>query len=770
MKMKTNFTSLKMVNLVTLASVILIMLLSLTGSAQIQNSALVAKFGIDGDLYSDFRQNGTFTAAGSHDWFKTANGTGIGIIDTTGAASLKALLSSGNNIAFTKGSSIPSFTVVDTFLHLDALYARDYNNNDKTSFGAGSKNGDNSAVWGTTPGGGLVQDKSDIIDVYAAMRRNGTKINSTNPSPLILTMGTTILGTTGTRYVDFELFVNKIGYDTITGVFSNAGSVLKGGHEDFQFNADGSLKKFGDLDVSLTYTNSNVTDISIYIWVNVATYQNTFGQQKFNFVPNEFYGAGAGASWGYAKIVAKAGNTLPLWGSVNSGNITGPSWGTASKDLGTSSNNYYFLSNAMGQFSETAVDLTSIGADPAFNNTAGNSCNPPFSRILIKTRSSASFTSALVDFAGPYNFLNAPPASIVNPQPLTCTRSSIILASASIDNSKYYSWSTSNGSIVGKSDTSVITINKPGKYYLSTSVSAGCPPQNKDSVVVRSDNFKPVAAASWSGLINQTFTNTSQLLGGDINLSNYTTPYGLSQGLLWKWSNPKGFTSTLQNPVTADTGRHQLIVTEIRNGCKDTAYTNVLWYKVAILETKFGALTASATASQKVNVQWTMQSEDDNEVYELERSEDGMNFKKVFSVSSMSAGSTSTYHFNDDISLVSSPLIYYRLKIVLASGRNIYSPMVKVVNKEIEKGNYVISMFQKSTGTIQVKYFTKNRLAVELTMMDMSGKILAKAVQQSVNGNNSYLFISSSSMLKNQMVVVKVVIGNEIHTQKIILF
>lgn len=767
--MKTNFTSLKTVNLLTVASVILITLLSLSGSAQIQNSALIAKFGIDGDLYSDFRQNGTFTAAGSHDWFKTANGTGIGIIDTTGAASFKTLLSSGNNIAFTKGSSIPSFSVVDTFLHLDALYARDYNNNDKTSFGAGSKNGDNSAVWGTTPGGGLVQDKSDIIDVYAAMRRNGTTINSTNPSPLILTMGTTILGTTGTRYVDFELFVNKIAYDTITGVFSNAGSALKGGHEDFQFNADGSLKKFGDLDVSLTYTNSSVTDISIYIWVNVATYQNTFGQQKFNFVSGEFYGAGNNATWGYAKIVAKAGNTLPLWGSVNSGNITGPSWGTASKDLGSSTNSYYSLSDAMGQFSETAVDLTSIGVDPAFNNTAGNRCNPPFSRILIKTRSSASFTSALVDFAGPYNFLDAPPASIINPQTLTCSRSSVILASASINNGMYYSWSTSNGSIAGKSDTSVITINKPGKYYLSTSVSPGCP-QNKDSVVVRSDNFKPVASASWSGLINQTFTNTSQLLGGDINLSNYSTPYGLSQGLLWKWSNPKGFTSTLQNPVTADTGRHQLIVTELRNGCKDTAYTNVLWYKVAVLETKFGALTASATASQKVNVQWTMKSEDVKEIYELERSEDGMNFKKVFSVSSMSVGSTGIYHFNDDISSVSSPMIYYRIKIVLASGGNIYSPMVKVVNKEIVNGNYVTGMFQKSISAIQVNYFTRNTQAVELRMIDISGKILANASQRSVGGNNSYLFTSSSSRLKNQIVVVEVVIGNEIHTQKMILF
>jgi len=42
---------------------------------------------------------------------------------------------------------------------------------------------------------------------------------------------------------------------------------------------------------------------------------------------------------------------------------------------------------------------------------------------------------------------------------------------------------------------------------------------------------------------------------------------------LWNWSGPGGFSSTIQNPQ-ADTvkGTYQLIVTEKRNGCTDTAY------------------------------------------------------------------------------------------------------------------------------------------------------------------------------------------------------
>lgn len=754
----------------TLTLVVLTTLATLSSSAQIQNSALVANFGIDGDLYSDYRQNGTFIAAGTHDWFKTSAGTGIGVIDTTGTASFKTQLSSGKNISFTKGTSLPRFSVIDTFLHMDAIYGRDYNNNDKTCFATGSKNGNNPGIWGTSPTGGSVQDKSDIIDAYASMRRNGTNVNTTNPSHLILSMGSTILGTTGNRYVDFELYVNRIAYDTITGVFSNSGLTAKGGHEDFQFNSDGSLKKIGDIDVSLNYSNTTVTDISIYIWVNVTTYQNTYGQQKFNFVPGEFYGDGNGVSWGYAKIVAKAGSTLPLWGSVNSASITGPAWGTASKDLGSIANSYYFLSNATGQFSEAAVDLSSIGIDPAFNNTSGNSCNPPFTRIMIKTRSSASFSSALSDFAGPYSFLDAPvvPATILNPQILTCSRSSVTLSPATIDNSRYYNWSTTNGNIVGRSDTSVITINKAGKYYLTASASAACP-QNKDSVVIGLDNYKPVATVQSFGVLNETFTNTAQLLGGDTTLSNYITTYGGSLGLLWNWSNSKGFLSSIQNPLTSDSGWHQLVVTEIRNGCKDTARGYVLW-NIGILGAKFGSLSAVPLSGQKVAVQWTIKSETGEEKYELERSENGMEFKTVFNTSATGVNTNTMYRFTDNISSVSSAVIYYRIKIQLPSGEYFYSSVIKTDNRETAKNNYIINVLQNTTGSIMINYFTKNSTPVTLRVADMNGRIIAKTIQQSVSGNNKYEFTNITSIHNTQVLVVQVATGNEIYTHKIVAF
>jgi hypothetical protein len=759
--MKTTYTTTLLVVITTL--------FTLPAFCQIQNSALVAKFGIDGDLKSDYRQNGAFTATGSHDWFKTADGFGKGVIDTTGAAALKSLLAAGKNIAFTKGTSIPRFSIIDSFVHLDAVYGRDYNDKDKTSFVQGSKNGDNPSKWVTNPSGSMVQDKSDIIDAYASMRRDGITVNNTTPSHMILSMGTTILGTTGNRYVDFELFVNRISFDDVTGKFSGNGVASKGGHQDFQFNADGSLKQVGDVDVSFTYSSTTVTAITIYIWVNKSTYQNTTGQAAFNFVPGEFYGDGNNATWGYAKIVAKSGATLPLWGSVNSSTIAAPIWGTASKELGASNENYYATANSVGQFSETAIDLTSIGIDPAFNNTAGNSCNPPYTRIMIKTRSSASFTSALSDFAGPFAFLDAPvvSAKIIDPQSLTCGRTSVVVSPVSEDNGLYYNWSTNNGNIVGETNTRLITIDQPGKYYLIASASPGCP-TSLDSVVIGLDTHKPVASAFSIGILNETFTNTVQLLGGDTLASQIETPFGNSHGLLWNWSNEKGFLSNAQNPLTSDSGWHQLIITEERNGCMDTATVNVLW-NVSILGAKFGATTVNVSSNKQASVQWMIQSETGSEQYDLERSTDGVHFSKVFHAAANRISINNTYRYADNLAGTFGWVVYYRVKMILPSGQNLYSTVAKASLNNTNK-NIVSDVFQNASGRLQVNYFTGKSQPVTLRMVDINGRMIASSTQESVEGNNKFVFSSTISKYKNQVVVVQVIAENEMYTKKTILF
>ena len=89
-----------------------------------------------------------------------------------------------------------------------------------------------------------------FIDSYIHLRRDGTIINNTNPSALILTLGVSTMGNTGNRYVDFEIFHNRIAYNTTTGAFSNSGPSSTGGHTPWTFSATGNVNSVGDMTVS----------------------------------------------------------------------------------------------------------------------------------------------------------------------------------------------------------------------------------------------------------------------------------------------------------------------------------------------------------------------------------------------------------------------------------------------------------------------------------------------------------------------------------------
>jgi len=81
------------------------------------------------------------------------------------------------------------------------------------------------------------------------------------------------------------------------------------------------------------------------------------------------------------------------------------------------------------------------------------------------------------------------------------------------------------------------------------------------------ETTSPSAAAAPHPL-NSNPASTVVLLGGDPVASNIITPFGGSQGLMYSWTGPSGFSSSLRNPTTSVEGTYNLTVTEIRNGCQ----------------------------------------------------------------------------------------------------------------------------------------------------------------------------------------------------------
>ena len=737
-------------------------------------SGLPAGFGIDGDVLAARSLNVSSGAvAASFDWFPkiTATGTGIGVVDTSNSASLKAQLASGSNIAFSKGLAFNRFSTQNGYLLLDARYSRDYFGlanstglSDLTTFTNGSKNGDNPTGWSTTPAGALVGDKADIIDSYIHLRRDGNTVNTSNPSALIMAIGASTLGSTGQRYVDFELFHKKIMYDGSTGAFSNSGPASSGGHTAWTFKADGSVKDVGDLTVSFAYSTNGVDEISVYLWMSQSDYLSVI-PQSFALVPNQFYGS----TYGYAKITPLVAQGTDFWGSTNTATTPGPAWGTSSKLLGSTPNRYYSENYGSNQFGEAAINLTKLGVDPAMINGM-DPCSLPYLRVVIKTRSSAAFTSSLQDFSGPYDILDAAPIPAeITPKTLSCSNPSVTLAPVSPVNGGYYTWTTSDGNIVSNTVGSSITVNQPGTYYLTSALAEGCTTRKTDSVLIKGDFFQPVATASVVGMVLPGAPAiTASLIGGNENQSNVPANFGGSTGLLWQWTGPSGFTAFRKDTVTNLEGQYMLVLTETRNGCKDTAYVSVGVWKVlpSFYLNADGKATKTGT-----EISWATSDDSNGSNFEIERAFSVNQFKTIGSVSVPVSVTTiqKGYQFQDNSAgLAGKSIVYYRIKLLQAAFGFEYSPIVAVDLKKREVGAGISVSPNPFAEKVTLSYEANNAYTAVVNIINLHGQAVNSQSIQLQKGMNQAEINGLANLQAGVYIVQLMVDGVMTDTKKVL--
>jgi len=438
--------------------------------SQITSPVIRANFGVDGDLRSNYF-NG-FVSSGNDDWFlyPGSSGTGQFIIDTTGAAAIVAGYNSNTasrRLPFYRNMRFPAYTVINNRLMLDAVFIRDYHGDDSTVFAGGNKNGDSPANWQCPVSQG-VPDKNDILDMMVHVRRAGP--NRTDS--LWMFGGLSLDNTTGNRYFDFEMYQTDIYYDRTSRQFYGYGP--NAGHTSWEFDAAGNITKPGDIIFSAEYQSSSLSNIEARIWVNSAALSLT--PTSFDWT-GQFDGATTGATYGYASIKPKASGTY--YTGLQCGNGT---WGGPFSVV--LQNDALMTDYAAKQFVEFSVNLTKLGLDPV-TLLGSNSCGMPFRRILVKTRSSASFTSELKDFVGPFDFFLSPRVEALTATPYICEGSNI--AEVDVTNpvaTSVYQWTTLNGNIITSPTGTTIFVNKPGTYIVTQYLQEGCSAYASDTVQV----------------------------------------------------------------------------------------------------------------------------------------------------------------------------------------------------------------------------------------------------------------------------------------------
>lgn len=473
---------------------ILFLLLNFGIYGQITTPMIKANFGVDGDLKANYFNN-SISSKSDDDWFKQDALSGVGVIDTSGAAAITARYAIDPTFRqqpFGRTMGILPGTVVNGRLLIDAVFFRDYHGSDSTMYASGSsKNGMSPANW-NCPVAQSVPDKNEILDVMAHIRRDG----KTGQDSLWLFGGVSIEQTTGDRYFDFELYQTDMGYNMATQKFYNYGP--DAGHTSWKFDAAGNVMQIGDIIFSANYGSSTLSSIEARIWVN---------QSSLSIVPagfnwsGSFDGASSGATFGYAGIVPKTTGSFYTGMESSSNEWAGP-FSLVRGD------NSVVTDYTPGQFMEFSVNLSKLGLDPR-TLLSNIGCSLPIRRLFVKSRASTSFSAQLKDFVGPLDLFQD---FKVRPGLDSSITSCGITGPTSIKVTNplpgfQYIWTTPNGHIIGNPVSGSIMVDSAGTYIVTERIQAGCPVFATDTVVVppfsSACNVLNARITDFSGVVHQ---------------------------------------------------------------------------------------------------------------------------------------------------------------------------------------------------------------------------------------------------------------------------
>lgn len=534
---------------------------------------LIGGFGIDRDLYANQLLGIGGTASGTDDWFYSSGlaGSGVGVIDQSNAAALYTFYNNPANInvPFTRHMAYNYFANVNGNTLIDAVYTRDNfggtnaagNFADQTVFVIASKNGEPPSTW--SPGTGNVANKNDILDSYSHVRREGTGLTG----DMYLYTGVSLNTTEGARYVDFEFFQKPVGFSqTPTPAFTNGGATEEG-HTAFLFNSTGGITRAGDMIFAVELASGGVQAFELRIWMSRALY-NAYrvsppANLPFTLGPN-FDGASNGSTYGYAQILPKGGGSFDAAGIINNTLITGPPWGATYNGTNTP---YYIP----GQFAEIGLNLTQLGIDPLLINSGGDLCAAAFSRFMVKTRASNSFTAQLQDFIAPAPFGNPPAfmAMLSASNVLTCTQPTATLTATTTPAllQLYYTWTLPDGSTVSGTDLTTIPATMPGTYSVGIAPVTGCMVRATATYTVLQDKTPPAAP---TGAVNAEYC-----IGSSIPPLSVANP---GAGFLVNWYDmPTGGTllATGVSYTPTAPGTYYTEMYKIASGCVSATRTPV---------------------------------------------------------------------------------------------------------------------------------------------------------------------------------------------------
>ncbi len=194
---------------------------------------------------------------------------------------------------------------------------------------------------------------------------------------------------------------------------------------------------------------------------------------------------------------------------------------------------------------------------------------------------------------------------------------------------------------------------------------------------------------------------------------------------------------------------------------------NMQTCQITILPVTILNFTASYTSANNADLDWKTTNEINASEFIIERSENGADFSPVGQVAADQNGSSSVnnYTYTDNLAGVTATTVFYRLRVVDADGKYVYS---KVVPIKLDQSKTAISVYPNpvvSSATLSV--YSAGTTTAVYRLFDNAGKLVAYSNISLGAGTNS-IPIDRLESLSTGIYILQVVMNNNVFTQKLI--
>lgn len=235
---------------------------------------------------------------------------------------------------------------------------------------------------------------------------------------------------------------------------------------------------------------------------------------------------------------------------------------------------------------------------------------------------------------------------------------------------------------------------------------------------------------------------------------------GTGKDVYNQMNNPRKKIATISVPAGGTDVTLQFYVPGLITSNHQLIFENITTASLPVNFTDISVINKDA-----LNVlQWKVAQEFNLSHYEVERSEDGRNFKAIKRIEAANNYSAGVYKYDDAGLIFGSGIYYYRIRSVNLDGSAEYSKTVSVKIKPSSKFEIAGNPF---TAELNIKYTALYQQPVRLKLYDQQGKLLRNHIALGRGGAGSFTF-NNLDNLKPGVYLVEIQIGDMKKTAQVI--